>query len=77
MCSSCPDQEHGSLDSGSKVNFIMATSMKIGFKVQLLVMSELQYLYGFHKNTELQVALENAKHHNHFNNINHAKKFPS
>lgn len=55
----------------------MATSMKIEFKVQLLAMSELQYLYEFHKNIELQVALGNAKHHNHFNNVNHAKKFSS
>lgn len=65
------------LDLGSKMNSIMATSMKIEFKVQLLAMSELQYLYEFHKNIELQVALGNAKHHNHFNNVNHAKKFSS
>lgn len=37
------------LDSGSKMNSIMATSMKIGFKVQLSAMSEVGYLYGLHK----------------------------
>lgn len=37
------------LDSGSKMNSIMVASMKIGFKVQLSAMPELQYLYELHK----------------------------